>query len=68
VNKEAFSVLPRAFQAGLIADAQVWDQVRTYRNLTSHTYDEAKAIEVAAFVRATAVGAFDELQASLAGL
>lgn len=65
VARNAWSVLPLAFQALLVEDAQVWDQVRAYRNLTSHTYDEAKAIEVAAFVRSTAVGAFDALHAKL---
>lgn len=65
VGKQAWAVLPLAFQALLVDDAQVWDKVRAYRNLTSHTYDEAKAIEVAAFVRSTAVGAFDALQAKL---
>lgn len=65
VAKQAWAVLPLAFQALLVDDAEVWDQVRAYRNLTSHTYDEAKAIEVAAFVRTTAVGAFDALRDKL---
>ncbi len=65
VAKQAWAVLPLAFQALLVDDAQVWDKVRAYRNLTSHTYDEAKAIEVAAFVRTTAVGAFDALRDKL---
>lgn len=68
VGKQAFQVLPLAFQALLIKDANLWDQVRLQRNQTSHTYDEVKAISVAAFVRASAVQAFDELRATLAAL
>ncbi|HVZ45465.1 MAG TPA: HI0074 family nucleotidyltransferase substrate-binding subunit [Ramlibacter sp.] len=65
VPRQAFAVIPLAFQSQLLADAQVWDQIRAYRNLTSHTYDEAKAIQVAAFIRSTAAGAFDVLQQKL---
>lgn len=65
VGKQAWAVLPLAFQALLIEDAQLWDEVRISRNLTSHTYDEAKAIAVAAFVRDKAILAFDALQARL---
>jgi hypothetical protein len=42
--------------------------VRAYRNLTSHTYDEAKAVEVAAFIRSQAAGAFDALAKRLKSL
>ncbi len=65
VAKQAWAVLPVAFQALLIEDAQLWDEVRISRNQTSHTYDEAKAIVVAAFVREKAIPAFDTLQARL---
>lgn len=58
-------VLQAAFRAELIADAELWEKVKDYRDQTSHTYDEKKAIEVAAFVRAQAVHAFDVLQAKL---
>lgn len=68
VARQAFAVLPLAFQSQLVDDAAVWDQVRAYRNLTSHTYDEAKAVEVAAFVRSTAAAAFDALLAKLQAL
>lgn len=68
VPKQAWSVLPLAFQSQLVSDAQLWDEMRTYRNLTSHTYDEAKAIEVAAFVRQKAAQGFDTLAAKLATL
>ena len=61
VAQQAWAVLPLAFQSQLIDDAELWDKLRECRNLTSHTYKEAMAIEVAAFVRASAIGAFDRL-------
>ncbi len=63
---KAWDVLPAAFEAKLIDDADVWQQMREYRNDTSHEYDEARAIEVAAFVRARAVSALAALRAELA--
>jgi len=65
VPKEAFQVLPRAFANGLIADEGAWNELRQKRNLTSHTYQEQVAVDVAAFVRATGVRCFDELLAAL---
>ena len=61
VAQQPWAVLPVAFQSQLIDDAQVWDKLRECRNLTSHTYQEALAIEVAAFVRASAISAFERL-------
>jgi nucleotidyltransferase substrate binding protein (TIGR01987 family) len=61
VPQQAWAVLPLAFQSQLIENAELWDQVREYRNLTSHTYQEDMAIRVAAFIRAEAVAAFDAL-------
>ena len=61
VAQQAWAVLPLAFQSQLITDAELWDQVREYRNLTSHTYDEAMAVRVSAVVRERAVVAFDQL-------
>jgi nucleotidyltransferase substrate binding protein (TIGR01987 family) len=61
VPQQAFAVLPMAFQSGLIDDPALWDQLREYRNLTSHTYEEAMAIRVAAFVRAQAAPALARL-------
>lgn len=58
-------VLQAAYRAELIADADRWEKIKDYRDETSHTYDEKKAIEVAAFVRAEAVQAFDALLAKL---
>lgn len=68
VAQQAFSVLPLAFRSLLIEDAAVWDELRENRNLTSHTYDEKRAIAVAAFVRARAAAAFDTLSAKLDSL
>jgi nucleotidyltransferase substrate binding protein (TIGR01987 family) len=65
VAEEAFAVLPRAFANGLIEDEATWAEMRQRRNQTSHTYDEALAVEVAAFVRAAAVPAFEALLAAL---
>lgn len=65
VNEEAFAVLPRAFANRLVTDEGAWYELRKKRNLTSHTYNEALAIEVAAFVRGTALRCFDELLATL---
>jgi nucleotidyltransferase substrate binding protein (TIGR01987 family) len=62
------ATLRMALLAGLINDAEVWQRVRDHRNATSHTYNEAKAVEVAAFVRTGAVAAFDALAAKLAQL
>lgn len=61
-------VIQAAFRAELIADAELWEKIKDYRDETSHTYDEKKAIEVAAFVRSQAVGAFDLLEAKLKAL
>ncbi|MBZ0250259.1 MAG: nucleotidyltransferase substrate binding protein [Burkholderiales bacterium] len=65
VAKESFAVLPRAFTNGLIADEGAWNELRQKRNLTSHTYQEQVAVDVAAFVRARGVRCFDELLAVL---
>ena len=63
---KAYAVLPAAFEAHLIADADLWERLREYRNDTSHEYNEAKAIEIAGFTRTHAVCAFDALAAALA--
>ena len=59
--QQAWAVLPEAFQSQLIVDAQVWDLLREYRNLTNHTYKEDMAIQVAAMVRGPGIAAFDQL-------
>lgn len=62
VAAKAWDVLPVAFEARLVADAGAWDQMREYRNDTSHGYDEARAQLIAAFVRAQGVGLFEALR------
>ena len=41
------AVLKDAYAAGVIMDADVWDEIIRSRNVTSHVYDEQTAIEVA---------------------
>lgn len=65
VAEEAFAVLPRAFVNGLITAEGDWNELRKQRNLTSHTYREQLAIEVAAFVRTVGVRCFDDLLVTL---
>lgn len=65
VDGEAFAVLKRAFANRLVVDEGLWNDMRKYRNLTSHTYREKLAIEVAAFIRARALAAFDAASAVL---
>jgi nucleotidyltransferase substrate binding protein (TIGR01987 family) len=61
IPEEAFEVIPRAFKAGLIDDDASWTRIRRARNMTAHTYDEKKAIEVATAVRNEAAPRFREL-------
>lgn len=65
VSEEAFAVLPRAFANRLLVNEGDWNELRKMRNKTSHTYAEAVAVEVAAFVRSTGVSCFDELLQTL---
>jgi nucleotidyltransferase substrate binding protein (TIGR01987 family) len=50
-------LLRKAADAGLVAAPDMWRQWREMRNATSHTYDEARAAEVAAGVDGFASGA-----------
>jgi nucleotidyltransferase substrate binding protein (TIGR01987 family) len=61
IPEEAFEVIPRAFNAGLISDDAACTQIRKARNQTAHTYDKKKAIEVAALIRKEAASAFKTL-------
>lgn len=61
-------VLKAGFRTELIGDAELWGKIQQYRNETSHTYNEKKAIEVAAFVRRQAVHGFDALLKKLGSL
>lgn len=65
VDEEAASVIPEAFARRLIADEKGWGQMRKFRNKTSHTYDEAIAVEVAAFIRHEALTMFEALLKTL---
>lgn len=44
--------IKQAFQANILDDGQLWMDALSDRNLTTHTYDENKAIEVVAKIRA----------------
>ncbi len=66
VAKKAFAVLPEAFAARLIDDAEAWDNLRDYRNDTSHEYNQQRAIEIVAFVRGSGLTAFEKLLTVLA--
>lgn len=66
VAAKAWDVLPVAFEALLIDDAEVWDRMRALRNATSHEYDQGKAIAAVAFIRGHAAGAFVRLRDELA--
>lgn len=61
----ASQAIEAAFRVGLIEDAGLWQEVRKYRNLTSHSYQINVAVSVAAFVRASAIHAFDALLVKL---
>lgn len=61
-------VLRDALTAKLIDDADAWGELQKARNKTSHAYKEKIAIEVAALVRAKALGEFEKLLARLEAL
>lgn len=65
VAEEAFAVLPRAFANRLVTDEGAWNLMRKMRNLTSHTYHEPYAVQVAAFVRGDGARLFDDLARTL---
>lgn len=65
VDDSAYTVLPVALRHRLISDEAGWAQMRQQRNLTSRTYREALAIEVAAYVRASGVRLLDDALATL---
>jgi nucleotidyltransferase substrate binding protein (TIGR01987 family) len=43
--------IKQAFQVGILVDGQLWMDALSDRNLTTHTYDEIKALEVVAKIR-----------------
>jgi len=48
--------IKQAFQANILDDGQLWIDALSDRNLTTHTYDENKAIEVVAKIRSYFLG------------
>ena len=64
----ASAVFQAAFRCQLVDDPTVWEKTKDNRNETSHTYNEAKAVEVASFVRSYALHAFDALEFRLQAL
>jgi nucleotidyltransferase substrate binding protein (TIGR01987 family) len=65
VVPKAWSVLPVAFEVRLIDDPDAWEKMRKYRNDASHEYNRDRAVEIAAFVRAKAVGMFESFAATM---
>ncbi|RME51040.1 MAG: nucleotidyltransferase [Caldilineae bacterium] len=54
-----------AFKTGLIEAGEVWMDMIRSRNLTSHTYDEATAAQIASAIRNTYFAEFDALRSRL---
>ena len=54
-----------AFKAGLIENGEAWMDMIQSRNLTSHTYDEATAAQIASAIRNTYFAEFDMLRIKL---
>lgn len=50
-----------AFKQGLITDGQIWMEMIQSRNLTSHTYEECTAQQIAGAVITSYISAFEEL-------
>jgi nucleotidyltransferase substrate binding protein (TIGR01987 family) len=49
--KGTFDVIQKGFEVGLVIDNDAWVDMLKKRNLTSHTYNESTAIEVAENIR-----------------
>lgn len=54
-----------AFSAGLIRNGEAWMNMIQSRNLSSHTYDEAIAAQIASAIRDIYLAEFEALQATL---
>ena len=61
-------IIQAAFRCELIVSPEIWEEMKDQRDETSHTYNEAKAVSVSAFVRSVAVREFEELRVKLSGL
>lgn len=66
VAAKAWDVIPLALESRLIQDAETWDRLREFRNDTSHEYNEARAVEIAAFVREQGIATLMALRDELA--
>lgn len=60
--------LRQAFRLGLIEDGEGWMQMVQDRNLTSHTYNQARAEQIAANIQKRYLHGFRELRRRLAEL
>jgi nucleotidyltransferase substrate binding protein (TIGR01987 family) len=58
-------VTRQAFKTGLIQNGEVWMNMIQSRNLTSHTYDEATAAQIASAIRTAYFSEFEKLQIKL---
>lgn len=54
-----------AFNRGLISNGELWMEMIKSRSLTSHTYDESLASEVAHAIRKDYIGCFNNLEKEL---
>ena len=54
-------VFKAAYAAEIISDGQVWLDMLTSRNVTSHVYDDAQAAQVVADIRDRYIGPLAEL-------
>lgn len=57
--------IKQAFQIGILDDGQLWMDALSDRTLTTHTYDENKAIEVVAKIRTDYFPALQQLYRGL---
>lgn len=55
----------QAFKTGLIQNGEVWMNMIQSRNLTSRTYDEAIATQIASAIRTSYFSEFEKLQIKL---
>lgn len=60
--KSPRAALKKAFEIGLIAHGHQWMQLLEDRNLTTHTYDEGKAIEMVLLIEGKYYPILKELQ------
>lgn len=59
------AVMDGAFRAGLIKDAELWNEIVQLRNAGSHEYDAEWVVSAVAFVRERAQPALAALEAEL---